>query len=449
MNEVKLANCHCIISHLSKPKFMAIEHSTGWMPPVIKFPASGFVGNKAKMITDGVMRKYGLKVTLLRHLVESADYHCIELEQQSTQSSRKLNAVWVGSKEYAKFRTSRPGQADPFADWLKDAEKGWVSPKRPAWERKRWFGRATNWMEHELDRRNIQVTGSVQQQTVFWPAHTFLRVKTAQAMFSFKASYPAAPNEAELTLDLAQRWPDLVAQPVAFDVSKNWLLMRDFQADSNSSTGSVDYPAIARKFAGLQVASAAEPRKWNELGVPSLDSTELDRFLNGLDALNAILRSAEQGLDETELEQLPRCVPALLEAWSRLQEYAVPAGLVHPEFFPENIVSDEGHLKLINWSDVMLSHPFFSALQLERSLRTQAVDFTDVKDAYLTPFTGFEPMDRLKQCFDLADRLLPAWQLYRWSRQLEHIEPDSVAYFAKARVMQRICRTLISRHESS
>ena len=86
MNEVELATCHCIISHPSKPKFMVVKHSTGWMPPTVRFPAAGYVGSKAQMIAAGIMNKYGLKVTVLRHLVETANSHYIELEQQSEQN---------------------------------------------------------------------------------------------------------------------------------------------------------------------------------------------------------------------------------------------------------------------------------------------------------------------------------------------------------------------------
>ena len=102
MNQQELATCHCIISHPTKPKFLAVKHSDRWSPPIVRFPPEGGLVAKAKLITDGVMNKYGFKTTVLRHLKSSPKYHCIELEMQSAKSSRKLEAVWVGSKEYAK-----------------------------------------------------------------------------------------------------------------------------------------------------------------------------------------------------------------------------------------------------------------------------------------------------------------------------------------------------------
>jgi hypothetical protein len=449
MNEVQLATCHCIISHPSKPKFMVVKHSTGWMPPTVRFPAAGFVGNRAQMIAAGILNKYGLKVTVLRHLVETANRHYIELEQQSGHNLKNLKSVWVGSKEYKEFRNRKAGQPDPLADWLRDAEKGWVSPLRPAWERKRWFKKAESWIQHELDRLHIQVTGSVQQKFVCWPAHTFLQVNTARGVVLFKASYPAPPNEAAVTLALAGRFPDLVPQPLASDVPNNWLLMDAYHENGGLQTGDEDAFSIARKFANFQLESSRHAVEWKKLEVPDRGIASLDLFLGEFDKLHPVLQSGENSLSAAELERLLPRISDSQGLCRQLSEYALPATLVHPGFGATNVIREDGSLKVLNWSDVMVSHPFFSASVFLQSLGAQGEQEKELRNAWFSAFAEFEPSSRLEESFELANRLLPAWQLYRWGAQMEYIEPDSVSHAAKTRVLQRLCRELIAAHESS
>jgi len=449
MNEVQLATCQCIISHPSKPKFMVVKHSTGWMPPTVRFPAAGFVGSKAQMIAAGIMNKYGLKVTVLRHLVETANNHYIELEQQSGQNLKNLKSVWVGSKEYKEFRNRKAGQSDPLADWLREAEKGWISPQRPAWERKRWFKKAENWIQHELDRLQIQVTGSVQQEIACWPAHTFLRVNTTLGVFLFKASYPAPPNEAAITLALAGLFPDLVPQPLASDVPKTWLLMNGYHENGGQQPGDDDALSIARKFANFQLESSRHAAEWKKLEVPDRGLAALDVFLGEFNELHPVLQSGENSLSAAELERLQ---PRIADSQSRcrqLAEYALPATLVHPGFSASNVIREDGSLKVLNWSDVMISHPFFSALVFLQSLGEPGEQETEIRNAWFAAFADFESPSRLEESFELASRLLPVWQLYRWGCQMDYIEPGSVSHAAKTRVMQRLCRDLIAAHEPS
>ena len=167
MSQQELVTCHCIISHPSKPKFLAIEHSDGWSVPLVRFPVEGSIVSKPGLINDGILNKYGLKTTVLRSVGTGPKYQCIEVEMHAVSKSKKLNTVWVGSKEFAQFRSSKPGDFDPFELWLKQKQNGKISVLRPPWERTGWFKSAANWIHYQLDRLNIQTTGSVQQTRAF------------------------------------------------------------------------------------------------------------------------------------------------------------------------------------------------------------------------------------------------------------------------------------------
>jgi len=456
MNDINLATCHCIISHPSKPKFMVIKHSSGWLPPIVKFPAEGFAGTRAQMIADGVMNKYGLKTTVLRHLLESANYHCIELEQHSRQSAKKLEAVWVGSKEYKQFRSSKPGQADPFAQWLAEAGRRRSSNQRPPWERRGWFRKAANWIGHELEKRNIQAIGSVQQHIACWHSSAVLRVQSSQGVHYFKASWNAPPNEAALTVAIAKRWPELVPGPIASDMEKNWMLMQDLQQVGSARLQDDDYPELAAALAELQIGSSRVPDEWIKLGCHSGGRESLAEFLGTINQLTAVLRMDEGGLSDDELLGLNPLVKEFRAACEQLAEYDIPETLVHPNFRAPNLVRRDGGFWIADWSGAQVSHPFFSVHEIIRSLVPQgggpsgsARDEDDVRaagrlrDAYLAPFEEFEAADRLQAAFTLTAALFDAWKLQSWSRRLAYIEPDSVAFSAVARGMQRICRNML------
>ena len=124
MNQEDLAVCYCIIGHPTKAKFMAVQHSDGWMPPTLRFPP-GPVDFRAQMINEGMRRKYGLRTRVLRSLIQLPKNHCMELELPAGGGNKQLKEVWVGREEYQEFRTDHKGfPATPqvLHDALRQAE---------------------------------------------------------------------------------------------------------------------------------------------------------------------------------------------------------------------------------------------------------------------------------------------------------------------------------------
>jgi hypothetical protein len=472
MNQQELATCHCIISHPSKPKFLTVRHSDNWSPPIVRFPPEGGLVAKAKLITDGVMNKYGFKTTVLRHLKSSPKYHCIELEMQSAKSPKKLQAVWVGSKEYAKYRRSSRRQFDPFAAWLKEQEAGRIPELRPPWEQKAWFDSASLWLHHQLNRLNIQTTGSVEQFRAFRTASSILRVPTSQGMVYFKASFNHPPLEAPLTKALAQRWPGHVPAPLAIDEKRNWMLSMDYGNRDGHRLQFSDYPSIARVLAQIQRESLDSMAQWQELACPVQELEQLSGFIAGFDRLAGVL--SEGGgiaLSTEEIDRLGRMSDRLQACCSSLAEFSIPNMLVHPDVWFANLhFRDDGWL-ITDWSGTVISHPFLSVLKLIRFRElwsSQADDLngplppnaptlaigkegdekltTAILDAYLERFEEFESKDRLNEAMALARELEGAWRLFKWQQAIAHEEYESVGYQKIARFLQRISREMITRN---
>lgn len=76
------------------------------------------------------------------------------------------------------------------------------------------------------------------------------------------------------------------------------------------------------------------------------------------------------------------------------------------------MASDE-RIIFIDWSDASLSHPFFSLnFFYDTEAEEMKTHFSDtraacirLRDVYLEPWTIFEPMDRLREAFELAYKL--------------------------------------------
>jgi hypothetical protein len=457
MNQQELATCHCIISHPSKPKFLVIRHDDRWSPPMFGLPAPGPMSGKTSMINDNLWEKYGLRTRVLRHWVSLPNYHCVEVELQPDGWTRRLDAVWVGRQEYAKFRSSKAGGFDPLEAWLEEAEAGGPGPQRP-WERPGWFQRAGQWAQHELDQQNIQVTGSVEQFTAFRLTACLLRVPAAEGHFYLKASTRQAPPEAILTAALAQRWPEYVPAPVAVNERENWMLNRDYRA-SGEPVRYEDYPEIARGLAALQVESMSSLVDWRGLACPDLTSADLEHFLADRDRLAGIL--AEHGddpLTEQEFSAFVERIPGWQAACRELASSPVPKALLHNDLWYPNLYRHAEGFWLTDWFGTMLGHPFFSVLKLlrfqglwqegqpplpESDEKCEALR-EEVIEAYLASFREFDSEQGLRRSLDLAVLLEGPWRLFRWTRNAEFEEAGKFPYQRIARTMRRIARELIA-----
>lgn len=434
---------------------MVIKHSDRWAPPYVGIPAGGPMSSKAKIITDGVQERYGLRTRALRHWVSLPKYHCVELELRSEVGEKRLQAVWVGSEEYQKFRRSSPGAFDPLEAWLRQMEAGGPGAQRP-WERPGWFGHAQNWMQHELDRLHIQATGSVEQFMAFRLASCVLRVPTAEGHVYLKACLRQEPFEATLTPALAQRWPDWIPAPLAVHERHNWTLSRDYEA-AGRELQYEDYPSIARGFGALQIDSMDSLEDWRTLGCPVVSLTDLVAFMGDKDHLSGILvENGDDPLSEEEFGRLLACTAAWKTACQSLSEYPLPDALLHNDLWYPNLYLREGGFWITDWSGAMVGHPFLAVLKLLRFrglARTGQATLPDDEDCkrledaiaaeYLEPFARFDSPQRLREALALARSLEGPWRLFRWSRAIQFEEYGAFAYQRIARMMRRVARELI------
>ena len=74
--------------------------------------------------------------------------------------------------------------------------------------------------------------------------------------------------------------------------------------------------------------------------------------------------------------------------------------VVHTEAHDGNLFVRDGHVRLLDWAEAVVSHPFVGAvLPLRFAVERTGGSAEALRDAYLEPFTRFAPMAELRQAF--------------------------------------------------
>jgi aminoglycoside phosphotransferase (APT) family kinase protein len=135
------------------------------------------------------------------------------------------------------------------------------------------------------------------------------------------------------------------------------------------------------------------------------------------------------------------------EMWKELRAYAVPPSIVQQDFREGHVIMTDAGPLFFDWSDTVVSHPFFSATRYLQSLPMSNEQEQErgrrIRDAYLEPWTAFEPRERLIEALDLARALNPLYQAVRWYLALPYVEPGCPWRVAVARAVPQELRATL------
>jgi hypothetical protein len=250
------------------------------------------------------------------------------------------------------------------------------------------------------------------------PWSTVLRVPLAGGSAWFKACGTVQAFEPRLSADLFQRWPDRVAEVLAHDEQRGWLLL----ADAGRPIGALGNPpeawlAVLPLYAELQLGEAVHANEHIAHGVPSLP-------LSKLPTRYAQLLDRELPLQADELARLRAFSPRFEQLCSELAAGGLPPTVQHDDLHMGSVYQLHTRYRLLDWGDSSISHPFFSLVVtfrfLEERTGLQPHDrwFARLRDAYLEPWG--EDLDDL---FELAVRVGRFAHAIAWARQRELLLP--------------------------
>jgi hypothetical protein len=223
------------------------------------------------------------------------------------------------------------------------------------------------------------------------PWSTVLRVPLGNCVVWFKACAPAHAFEPRLTGDLFDRWPDRVSEVLGRDDQRAWLLL----ADAGTPTGAIGNPPetwlqALPLYAELQLGEMLHTREHLAHGVPDL---RLEAWPTRYDEL----LSSELPLETDETQRLRNFATHFTMLCTELEAHDLPATIQHDDLHMANVYRAGERLRLLDWGDSSISHPFVSLVVtfrfLEEVNRLVPGDrwYTRLRDAYLEPWGhGYE-----------------------------------------------------------
>jgi hypothetical protein len=270
------------------------------------------------------------------------------------------------------------------------------------------------------------------------PWATVLRVPLAEGVAWFKACCPVQAFEPRLSAALFARWPGRVAEVLGCDQERAWLLL----ADAGTPVGVVGNPPEAwlvalPLYAELQRGEAAHAHEHLAHGVPDLRVATLPARYEDL------LRR-DLPLEPGEIGRLRGFAPRFEALCGELAAHDIPETVQHDDLHMANVYAHGGRLRLLDWGDASISHPFASLVVtfrfLEERNKLPPADpwFARLRDAYLEPWGG-----GLAGAFALAVRVGAFAHAFAWTRQRDHLPEAARPEFDRA--FQVVLRRAVAR----
>jgi len=232
------------------------------------------------------------------------------------------------------------------------------------------------------------------------PWSTVLRVPLSDGAAWFKACGSVQHFEARLTARLFARWPDRVPEVLAHGADRSWLLLSDAGirlADLGNPPES--WLAVLPLYGELQRGEADYADDHLRHHVPDLRVAGLVR------GYEQLLRETLP-LEEAERQQLRGFAGRFEQMCAELEASGIPETIQHDDLHMNNVFSRSGIMRVLDWGDACISHPFaslvatFRFLQERNGLPSDDRWFRRLRDAYLEPWGG-----GLADTFALATRV--------------------------------------------
>jgi hypothetical protein len=254
-----------------------------------------------------------------------------------------------------------------------------------------------------------------------------MRVPVAGGVTWFKACAPVQAFEPRLTAELHARWPDRVTEVLGIDEARCWLLL----GDAGIAIGKLGNPPetwleALPSYAELQKGESAYALDHIAHGVPDLRMAALPA---GYERLLA----SELPLPRDAVNRLRSYAPRFTELCAALAELRIQESVQHDDLHMANLYSNGGQLRVVDWGDSSIAHPFFSVVVTFRFLEEfnhlapEDPWFTRLRDAYLEPWGS-----GLEETFEIAIRVGWFAHAIAWTRQRAAVPPEGRPDFDRA-----------------
>ncbi len=434
---------YAIVPDATAERVLLVESDGRWTLPYFE-PAQWVLWQAVNHVTREMRSQLGLDLTTLRcvGIYTQPEFGTgsplYEMENHDDDAALE-GTRWVDATELASVELEVPEHHRALETWYDRERRNKRAASFPPWYRPGWFDTASGWVPDVIARAGLAQTGQVEQYRSSQRSAVLRAAMTAGEVY-FKAVPPMFSYEAALTVALSARFPDLLPGVIDVDEDRGWMVTESCGESDLAAYDDLDvWRSALERYARLQIELVGETQWLKGLGCPDRGLARLgnaiDRLLADTEAMGL---GKPWGMTEAEIDQLRGGAPGLKSACERLREYSVPHSLEHGDFGYWQVIVSEGRGRFIDWSDASVSHPFFSLWFMLEELQYGAPHMIDhsaaLRDAYLEPWTDFEPMDRLIEAFELAqplasfhrasvyhDTIMPAVDIrWEWERMVPY-----------------------------
>jgi Phosphotransferase enzyme family len=256
------------------------------------------------------------------------------------------------------------------------------------------------------------------------PWATVLRVPLAGGPAWFKACGAVQAFEPRLSAELFARWPDRVAEVLGHDEGRGWLLLAD-AGEPMAGRGNPPEPLLSLlpQYAELQRGETVHAHEHLAHGVPDLRVAKVPERYDDL-------MRHDLPLEPEEIFRLRAFAARLAELCDELAAHGVPETVQHDDLHLANVYERGGRLRLLDWGDTSIAHPFASLVVpfrfLEEINRLPPTDrwFERLREAYLEPWgRGFG------DTLSLGLRVGTFAHCCAWARQRDYLPEEARSWF--------------------
>jgi hypothetical protein len=258
------------------------------------------------------------------------------------------------------------------------------------------------------------------------PWATVMRVATANHVVWFKACAPVQAFEPPLSARLFRRWPNRVAEVLAHDEDRAWLLVMDAGRPIKTFGNPPEsWMNALPRYAELQRGETAQVEDHLRHAVPDLRLRTLPHRYERL-----VRRPLP--LENHEIVRMRRFAHRFRELCEDLSTRGVPETIQHDDLHGGNVYAHGRTLRILDWGDSSISHPFaspvvtFRFLEERNGMSPSDPWFGRLRDAYLEPWGP-----GLRETFALAMRVGAIAHAVAWLRQREALSQEARPGFDK------------------
>ncbi|SFS09798.1 Phosphotransferase enzyme family protein [Agrococcus baldri] len=290
---------------------------------------------------------------------------------------------------------------------------------RPDWYRPGWYEAIETWIDGALLPSGRRRTGPIEPVKA-WSVSAVARVPVEGDAVWVKQPCAHFHAEARIHRAVAALVPELVPQLIATEVDRGWLLMEPMAGAEEAQHAAGAALRVAERWADAQIAAVEQVPALLAAGLPHRG---LELTVTGFRAL--LEHSTELALlDAVELAAIRGSADRAIELVRELWHAGVPDTLAHGDLHLDNVAWDGETLRLFDWTDGCVSHPFLDIAHLTRfmGVRDEAAAF---EAAYASRWREAFPEADTDRALELAPLADLVFQVVTFDEIAKATEPVS------------------------